>query len=120
MELLRDSLTGAFNRRAYEEDGREYTRYRRYKSPYSFNVFDVDLFKGINDRFGHMVSDRCLQEIIKRVTPVLRDSDTLARYGGEEFVVILPETMIAGALEVAEKIRRTVEATDFMHKDERS
>lgn len=59
-------------------------------------MFDVDLFKGINDRFGHMVGDRCLQEIIKRVQPVLRDSDTLARYGGEEFVAILPETPLQG------------------------
>lgn len=120
MELLRDSLTGAFNRRAYERKMQEeYTRYRRYKSPYSVLVFDVDLFKGINDRFGHMVGDRCLQEIIKRVQPVLRDSDMVARYGGEEFVVILPETVIEGSLEVAEKIRRTVEATEFMHKDEK-
>jgi len=120
IELLKDSLTGAFNRRAYERRMLdEFTRFRRYKSPYSVLVFDVDLFKGINDRFGHMVGDRCLQEIIKRVQPVLRDSDTLARYGGEEFVVILPETPIQGSLEVAEKIRRTVEATEFMHKEEK-
>lgn len=120
VELLKDSLTGAFNRRAYERRmSEEYTRFRRYKSPYSVLVFDVDLFKSINDRFGHMVGDRCLQEIIRRVQPVLRDSDMMARYGGEEFVVILPETPLQGSLEVAEKIRRTVEATEFMHKDEK-
>lgn len=120
MELLKDSLTGAFNRRAYERRMQEeFIRFRRYKSHYSILVFDVDLFKSINDRFGHMVGDRCLQEIIKRVQPVLRDSDMVARYGGEEFVIILPETPLAGSLEVAEKIRRTVEATDFMHKGDK-
>jgi len=120
VELLKDSLTGAFNRRAYERRmNEEFTRFRRYKSPYSILVFDVDLFKSINDRFGHIVGDRCLQEIIRRVQPVLRDSDMMARYGGEEFVVILPETPLQGSLEVAEKIRRTVEATEFMHKDEK-
>lgn len=120
MELLKDSLTGAFNRRAYDRRmNEEFMRYRRYKSSYSVLVFDVDHFKNINDKFGHMVGDRCLQEIIKRVNPVLRDSDIVARYGGEEFVVILPETPIAGAMEAAEKIRRTVEATEFMHKDEK-
>lgn len=120
MELLRDSLTGAFNRRAYERRiNDEFMRFKRYKSPYSVLVFDVDHFKSINDKFGHMVGDRCLQEIIKRVNPVLRDSDIVARYGGEEFVVILPETPLNGALEAAEKIRRTVEATEFIHKDEK-
>jgi diguanylate cyclase (GGDEF)-like protein len=79
-------------------------------------LLDVDHFKSINDRFGHTVGDLCLKEIIKRVRPLLRESDFLARFGGEEFVTLLPETGQTGAKEVAEKLRRCIEKTEFLHR----
>jgi diguanylate cyclase (GGDEF)-like protein len=82
-------------------------------------LFDVDYFKNINDTYGHDIGDKCLSEIIKRVAPLLRESDFLARYGGEEFAVLLPETNLEGAANVAEKIRKTIEEISFVYKKEK-
>ena len=79
-------------------------------------MFDVDLFKRINDQYGHAMGDLCLKEVVNRVRTVIRESDFLARYGGEEFIVLLPETGGEAALEAAEKIRRVVEKTEFIHR----
>jgi len=118
-ELLIDPLTGIYNRRAYDRRiEEELQRYQRYHRVFSLLVFDVDHFKDINDRYGHSAGDQCLKEIINRVKLILRKSDFLSRYGGEEFVVIVPEINAEGALEVAEKIRATVEQTKFIHKSE--
>ena len=94
----------------------EFDRYLRYRRTFSTLIFDVDHFKSVNDTYGHATGDVCLKEIIKRVAPLLRESDTLARYGGEEFVVILPETDSAGAREVGEKLRKAVEKIEFIHR----
>lgn len=117
IKLNSDPLTGAFNRRAYDkriED--EMERFMRYGTIFSILMLDVDYFKKVNDKYGHAVGDKCLQEIIKRTNPHLRKSDMLARYGGEEFVVIMPETDGRGALAVAEKIRQTIEKIEFLYK----
>jgi diguanylate cyclase (GGDEF)-like protein len=116
-ELLIDPLTGIYNRRAYDRRIMEETeRYQRYQRAFSMLIFDVDHFKRVNDLYGHSVGDMCLKEIVHRIKPVLRKSDFMARYGGEEFAVIVPETRSAGALDVAEKLRQTVEATKFIYK----
>lgn len=118
-KLNEDQLTGAKNRRAYDkkmED--EMVRFLRYKNVFSLLVIDADKFKNINDTYGHAVGDKCLQEIIKRAKPLLRQNDVLARYGGEEFAVIMPETDTKGAAMVAEKIRQTIEKIKFLYKDE--
>jgi len=118
-KLNQDQLTGSFNRRAYDkkiED--EMNRFLRYGTIFSLLLLDADKFKNINDRYGHAIGDKCLQEIIKRSIPLLRKNDMLARYGGEEFVVIMPETDAAGAKEVAEKIRQTIEQIEFLYKNE--
>jgi diguanylate cyclase len=119
-KLNQDQLTGAFNRRAYDnriED--EMERFLRYGTPFSFLLIDADKFKLINDNYGHAIGDKCLQEIIKRTMPLLRKNDMLARYGGEEFVVIMPETETNGAKEAAEKIRQTIEKIEFIYKKEK-
>jgi len=118
-ELLKDPLTGVFNRRAY--DGlmeQEFSRYTRYGTVFSIILFDVDHFKRVNDTYGHAIGDTCLTEILKRVKPALRETDLLARYGGEEFIILLPETDSTSASQVAEKIRQIVENIEFVHKGE--
>lgn len=118
-KLNRDQLTGSFNRRAYDkkiED--EMELFLRYGTIFSLLLIDADKFKNINDRYGHTIGDRCLQEIIKRSIPLLRRNDMLARYGGEEFVVIMPQTDVNGAKEAAEKIRQTIEKIEFLYKNE--
>jgi diguanylate cyclase (GGDEF)-like protein len=117
-EVFTDPLTSAMNRRAYDKRIKEeFDRFKRYRRTFSCLLFDVDHFKAINDGYGHATGDICLKEIIKRVTPMLRESDMVSRYGGEEFVVILPETDRKGAGEVAEKLRKTVENIDFVHRE---
>lgn len=118
-DLLFDPLTGAYNRRAYDKKVKEeIERFFRYKTGFSMILFDIDHFKNINDTYGHDIGDRCLFEIIKEVSPLLRKSDFLARYGGEEFIVILPETALEGAGNVAEKIRQSIEELSFVYKKE--
>ena len=118
-EMFTDPLTGAMNRRAYDKRIKEeYDRYVRYQRVFSVVLFDVDHFKNVNDTYGHSAGDTCLKEIIKRIAPLLRESDTLARFGGEEFVIILPETNMAGAKEAGEKLRKAVEKIEFVHRDD--
>lgn len=118
-EMFTDPLTGANNRRAYDKRIKEeFERYLRYSRPFSTVMLDVDHFKSVNDTYGHATGDTCLKEIIKRVTPLLREIDTLSRYGGEEFVIILPETESAGAKEVGEKLRKAVEKIEFVHRED--
>lgn len=119
-EIFMDPLTGSMNRRAYEKRIKEeFDRYVRYKRIFSILIFDVDHFKKINDTYGHSTGDTVLTEIIKRVNPLIRESDMLARFGGEEFVVIMPETDKNGGTEVADKLRKTVENIEFIHRDEK-
>lgn len=110
-EALHDPLTGLFNRRhltgKLEEELR---RARRYGYPVSLLLLDVDRFKQINDHHGHPEGDRCLWALAEALRErVSRSGDISARYGGEEFAVLLPETGLAAALEVAEEIRSRVE-----------
>ena len=103
---VRDSLTGCFNRRhALEVMDSELRRARRSQMPLSLLMFDLDHFKRINDRFGHLAGDAVLAAVGARMKAVLRGSDLKCRYGGEEFLVLLPDTPLAGAQRVAETLR---------------
>lgn len=105
LQAEQDGLTGIDNRRLFEERfQREFARARRHGHALSLIVFDVDLFKQINDSFGHLAGDRVLVEIARVTRDVLRTNDHFARYGGEEFVVILPDTGLDEAHQVAERI----------------
>lgn len=106
----RDSLTGLFNRRYFEETlAQEIRRAERYKMPLTLIMVDIDHFKRYNDTHGHPQGD----EVLKLVSAILlkntRQVDVVARYGGEELVLILPLTPKEPALLVAEKLRRTIE-----------
>lgn len=105
-----DSLTGLFNRRHFmEASQREIERSRRYDSPFTLIMFDVDKFKAVNDTYGHDVGDLVLQTIAARAGESIRDVDVLGRVGGEEFAIILPQTDLEAGLKVAEKLRAAME-----------
>jgi len=107
---VRDALTGCFNRRHFlDVMDSELRRARRSHGIFSVVMFDLDHFKNINDRFGHLCGDAVLAMVGKRMKAVLRGSDVKCRYGGEEFLVLLPDTPLAGAHRVAEMLRRDVE-----------
>jgi diguanylate cyclase (GGDEF)-like protein/PAS domain S-box-containing protein len=108
----RDPLTGLLNRRAFDERlQQEISRARRHDATLSAFILDVDHFKQINHAEGHNVGDALLAELAGIITQGVRDSDVVARYGGDEFIVLAPETSRAGALAVAERIRRAVALT---------
>ena len=104
---LKDALTGCFNRKhGLEVLDTELRRARRSKLPVSLIMFDIDRFKSINDRYGHLCGDEVLAATGRCMQEVLRGSDMKCRYGGEEFLVILPDTPVEGALRVADTLRR--------------
>ncbi|MEE8537609.1 MAG: diguanylate cyclase, partial [Acidobacteriota bacterium] len=105
-----DPLTGLHNYRFFQMTlEREVQRVKRYGTPLSLVVFDIDYFKQFNDRYGHLAGNRALVLVARALVSSVRDTDTVVRYGGEEFVAILPETTKTGALRVAERARRRVE-----------
>lgn len=114
-----DELTGVSNRRHFDYVfEREWARAQRNGTPLSLLMIDIDHFKHFNDCFGHPQGDACLQQVSGALSTLLkRPSDVLARYGGEEFVVLLPETDLYGAQEIAEKLRQAVEALAIPNGD---
>ena len=112
-----DGLTGIANRRHFEQIyDMEWRRAARTGSELSVLFLDLDFFKYYNDTYGHQEGDDCLKQVAAAAGAILkRPGDLLARYGGEEFVVILPETSIAGAAEVAEAIRQAIERCNIPH-----
>lgn len=111
-EALHDPLTGVFNRRhLISQLAEELGRARRYRYPVSVLLLDLDLFKRINDNHGHAVGDHCLRALAQALGErPYRHGDFSARYGGEEFVVVLAETGVDGAVDVAEQLRRRIES----------
>lgn len=112
---LTDPLTGAFNRRTFIElAGKEIARTRRTESPLSLVMFDLDLFKQINDRNGHLAGDEVLKGVVSVALTCLRKEDLLVRYGGEEFSVLLPSLTIDRAMAMAERMRLCIEQARFL------
>lgn len=111
----RDPLTGLCNRRYFEETlNQEYHRATRLNCPLSVIIIDIDHFKKINDEFGHPVGDLCLKHVANTLEQKpLRLNDTLARIGGEEFSIILLDVDAHTAYDLAQEIRRKVEASTF-------
>jgi diguanylate cyclase (GGDEF)-like protein len=104
-----DALTGAFNRLKFDEVlASEMQRAARYATPLALIMYDIDLFKRINDRYGHQAGDRVLVELTQLISANTRVSDLVARWGGEEFMIIVPQTALAEAAALAEKLRQRV------------
>ncbi len=111
-----DPLTQLFNRRAIEESlTLEHERSLRHDHDYGIIMLDVDHFKLFNDSLGHQAGDDCLRQIARCAQQAVRTVDMVGRYGGEEFIVLLPETPMAGARIVAERIRDAVYERNILH-----
>lgn len=106
-----DALTGLANRReAVEQLENEFQRYRRTQRPFSVLLMDIDLFKSINDSYGHQAGDELIVLVAQCLREQCRRVDTPARWGGEEFLVLLPETGSTDALQTANRIRCAIES----------
>lgn len=109
-----DVLTGIFNRRFFNMQlAKEAARSTRHRTPLSVLMFDIDHFKTINDKHGHLAGDKVLQELCELVQDNIRQSDFLARWGGEEFVLLTPGVGLRNAGKFAEKLRLLIEDYEF-------
>jgi diguanylate cyclase (GGDEF)-like protein/PAS domain S-box-containing protein len=116
----RDSLTGLFSRRRFQEElEREVSRARRHGRPGALLLLDLDGFKLVNDSFGHAAGDELLTRIGNALRNILRDSDVLARIGGDEFALILPDTDLAAGRVVAEKLIDAVREYGAVTREDR-
>jgi diguanylate cyclase (GGDEF)-like protein/PAS domain S-box-containing protein len=117
-QAMTDPLTALPNRRAYDAElGRIAARGRRHGTPTSVGVADIDLFKQVNDQYGHPVGDLVLCEVGKAIERAARGTDFVARIGGEEFGMLFPDTSIEMARRVAERIRKAAAAAGVTTPD---
>ena len=109
---ITDSLTGIYNRRHFFELAEtEFQEALRYGRPFSVLMFDLDLFKQVNDTYGHSRGDEILRTVVQRCAATVRQADILGRYGGEEFAVALPQTSPKKAWAMADRLRQVISAT---------
>src|SRR5205085_11743410 len=114
-----DGLTEVHNKRYLLEFlEHELDRAERHARPLALVLFDIDRFKLLNDKLGHLGGDYTLRELAACVKTHVRKVDLFARYGGEEFALVLPETTHTGAVECAEQVRRLIEAHPFLYDGE--
>lgn len=112
-----DQLTGIYNRRyMYSVLDDEKFRSGSDRLPFAIAILDIDNFKQINDRFGHIAGDKVLQEIVKVIQGMIRSGDIVARWGGEEFLVLLPNTDIISGMAVMERIRLALAGKVYQHE----
>lgn len=109
-----DKLTGVYNRLKLDDIlEHEKKQFDRFARPLSIIMLDLDFFKKVNDNYGHKAGDETLKMICKIILEQKRESDIFGRWGGEEFLLVCPETDIEGARALAEKLRKTIETTEF-------
>jgi len=111
-EVRTDPLTRVSNRRGLDDSLESmFALMDRYEQYFSLAIFDIDHFKQVNDKKGHLHGDRTLQAVARILDGATRDTDILARYGGEEFVIVMPHTTLENACLFAERVRTTVESS---------
>lgn len=116
---ITDSLTGLYNRKKLDDIlADQFARYQRNQRPFVVLLLDIDHFKILNDTYGHLAGDYVLTRVAKILSQSIRSIDYAARYGGEEFVIILPETMLSAAMDMAERIRTQIQTTNYDFKDQ--
>ena len=105
-EVRTDSLTGLNNRRGLDDTlGAQFAMMNRYNTRFSVAMLDIDHFKQVNDREGHLYGDKVLQDLARMLDECVRETDVVARYGGEEFIIVMPQTELFGACVFAERLR---------------
>ena len=115
-----DGLTQIYNRKYWQESlDQEYAKAKRHSKSLSLIMLDLDHFKSLNDNYGHQGGDVVLMEVTEQVSKLLRLEDVFGRYGGEEFAIILPETDIAGAVNVANRICKHIANLNFNYQTQR-
>lgn len=113
-QAYHDELTGLANRRFLSQQAHlELDRAKRYQYPLSLFMLDIDHFKNVNDTYGHLAGDNVLKQLSQLMKEALREYDMIARIGGEEFAVLLPETNLAEAIVIAERLRQAVMESKF-------
>jgi diguanylate cyclase (GGDEF)-like protein len=117
LDAATDALTGQWNRRALDDVLKSQVQRRAVSgNTFSILMLDIDFFKNINDEFGHLVGDDVLRAFAQKLREFLRSDDVCARFGGEEFVVVLPDTPLAVAMDIGERIRRGIAQTPLLTK----
>jgi diguanylate cyclase (GGDEF)-like protein len=119
-ETITDPLMGIYNRRYLDRRLlEEFQRARRYELPFSIFLLDIDFFKKINDTYGHQIGDMVLKKLATVIVDSVRELDVVIRYGGEEILVILPNTQVANAVELAQRVRQKVKETMLVEPDQK-
>lgn len=119
-KVKEDQLTGAYNRRGLAEHfQREISRAERTSSDLSVALIDVDNFKQLNDRYGHLTGDDALKYLVDVIKHNLRPADIVARFGGEEFVLLMPDTPVEEAIDTVQRLQRELTRTFFMANNDR-
>ncbi|KMN33809.1 diguanylate cyclase [Chromobacterium sp. LK1] len=119
-KVREDQLTGAFNRRGLAEHfQREISRAERTGAPLSLALLDVDNFKQLNDKYGHLAGDDALKYLVDTIKHSLRPADIVARFGGEEFVILMPDTPEDEAVSTVQRLQRELTKTFFLANNDR-
>ena len=114
-----DHLTQTYNRRTLFTEGQTlFDLSRKYSRTFTFLLFDLDHFKSVNDRYGHLAGDLILKQVSELIKSIIRKNDLFSRYGGEEFAIIFQDTSTESAIKTAHKLRRAVEDHPFTIPDE--
>jgi diguanylate cyclase (GGDEF)-like protein len=109
-----DPLTQVYNRRGFTDAiGKEFSKYKRNNELFSIILLDIDFFKCINDNYGHEAGDMVLVKFASLLQKSARNYDVIARWGGEEFIVLLPNTQLKDAINIANKYRELVQKNEF-------
>ena len=118
-EVMLDSLTGLFAYKSFHYFfSQEFQKARRYRTPFTLVLGDIDHFKQVNDTYGHLAGDQVLLELSEKLKNSLRTTDIVGRHGGEEFGLLLPNTHFKDALGVVEQLRRMIESQAFTYQQE--
>lgn len=114
-----DAGTNIYNKRFFLDRLREEFAFaRRKKRNLSVVIFDIDHFKKLNDTYGHLAGDLALEKICSVIQPFIRSDDIFARYGGEEFVILMRDSQVKAALDLAERIRKLIETTKITYENQ--
>jgi len=116
---ITDSLTGLYNRKKLDDIlADQLARFKRNQRSFAVLLLDIDHFKRLNDTYGHLAGDQVLESVARTFSSSIRNIDFAARYGGEEFVIVLPETALSAAREMAERIREQVRSASYQFNDQ--